>query len=126
MPATERLYFSDPELTEFEADVIGVSNLETGIALILDRSAFYQEGGGQLADRGTLGETAVADVQVDEAGVVHHVISGAAPAIGSRVFGRVDRARRRLHRALHTGQHMLSRALVDVARAETVSARLGE
>src|SRR5262249_3425100 len=40
--------------------------------------------------------------------------------------GTIDRARRRVHMALHTGQHTLSRALVDVARADTVSSRLGE
>jgi alanyl-tRNA synthetase len=48
------------------------------------------------------------------------------PAIGSEVHGEIDRARRRVHQSLHTGQHMLSRALADLAAAETVSSRLGE
>jgi alanyl-tRNA synthetase len=123
---TERLYFSDPWLSEFEADVVAHAAYAEWPTLVLDRSAFYPEGGGQLSDRGTLGGLAVVDVQVDDAGIVHHVVDGALPPIGTRVRGEVERARRRSHMALHTGQHILSRALADVAKAETVSARLGE
>src|SRR5687768_14212872 len=81
------------------------------------------------ADRGTLGGRRIVDVQVDDAGIVHHIIDdagGALPAVSSGVHGEIERARRRMFMALHTGQHMLSRALVDIAKAETVSARLGE
>lgn len=126
MTATERLYFADPWLLEFEAEVVGHGEHAGRPTLLLDRSAFYPEGGGQLADRGQIGGVSVADVQVDEAGRVHHLLDGALPALGARVAGRVEGARRRQHMALHTGQHVLSRALADVASAETVSARLGE
>jgi alanyl-tRNA synthetase len=100
--------------------------------LVLDRTAFYPEAGGQLADHGQLGGLEVIDVQVDALGVVHHLFDRATPlpAIVERVKapikGAVDRDRRRQFMALHTGQHMLSRALLDVARAQTVSSRLGE
>jgi alanyl-tRNA synthetase len=119
---TLRLYFDDPLVCEMEATVVACS--ERGV--VLDRSAFYPESGGQMADRGTLSGRAVVDVQIDDAGRVHHVIEGEVLAVGERVRGVVDRARRRLHMALHTGQHILSRALVEEARAETVSSRLGE
>jgi alanyl-tRNA synthetase len=79
-----------------------------------------------MADRGRLGALEVLDVQVDADGALHHVVAGDLPAVGSEVVGHIDGARRRVHMALHTGQHMLSRALLDIARAETVSARLGE
>jgi alanyl-tRNA synthetase len=79
-----------------------------------------------MGDRGTLGGVAVVDVQIDEAGVVHHVLAGELPAVGAEIAGEIDRARRRVHMSLHTGQHMLSRALADLAAAETVSSRLGE
>ncbi|EAU66299.1 alanyl-tRNA synthetase, truncated [Stigmatella aurantiaca DW4/3-1] len=83
-----------------------------------------------MADRGVLGGAVVRDVQVDDAGLVHHVLElsegGALPEVGAELPGEIDRVRRRLHMALHTGQHMLSRALVDVANAHTVSSRLGE
>jgi alanyl-tRNA synthetase len=79
-----------------------------------------------MGDRGSLGEARVLDVQVDEQGCVHHIVEGPLPEVGAEVSGVVDRARRRAHMALHTGQHMLSRALADVAGAATVSSRLGE
>jgi alanyl-tRNA synthetase len=55
-----------------------------------------------------------------------HVISGDPPAVGTRVTGELDWARRRQHMAQHTAQHLLSGALLDRAQAPTASARLGE
>ena len=124
--ATPRLYHDDPLLLAFTATVLGHGELGGRRTVILDRTAFYPESGGQMADRGRLAGLPIADVQVDDAGVVHHVLEGELPPVGTLVPGEIDRARRRLHMALHTGQHMLSRALADVARAETVSSRLGE
>lgn len=123
--ATTRLHYDDPMRLEFEAVVTAHGRFGERPSVILDRTAFYPESGGQLGDVGTLGALAVLDVQVDDAGVVHHLVEGDAPAVGTRVKGAVERSRRRLHMALHTGQHMLSRALLDEAGAETVSSRLG-
>lgn len=125
MKETEKLYWNDPFATSFEARVVGVADR----AVILDRSLFYPEGGGQLGDRGVLrvGDRAieVRDVQVDDDGAIRHLVEGTLE-IGASVVGEVERARRRDHMSQHTGQHVLSRALIEVARAETVSARLGE
>jgi alanyl-tRNA synthetase len=123
---TERLHYADTFLFDFDANVVAHATLADRASVVLDRSAFYPESGGQMADRGTLGGAAILDVQVDDAGVVHHVIEGALPEIGASVHGAIDRSRRRLFASLHTAQHVLSRALVDVARADTVSSRLGE
>jgi alanyl-tRNA synthetase len=123
---TPRLYYDDPLLLSFRARVVAHAAWNGAASAILDRTAFYPESGGQMADRGLLGGAAVTDVQVDDAGVVHHVIGGPLPAIGAEVDAAIDRERRRVHMALHTGQHMLSRALLDVAGGETVSSRLGE
>jgi len=65
-------------------------------------------------------------VQADAEGRVHHALDGLLPKVGEVVAGSVDGARRRAFMALHTGQHIFSRALVDSAKAETVSSRLGE
>ncbi len=127
MTATVRLYHDDPLLLDFTATVIGHGALNGAPSVLLDRSAFYPESGGQMADRGRLGGAAIADVQVDDDGQVHHVLEGGALLdVGASVVGGVDRGRRRVHMALHTGQHMLSRALTDLAFAATVSSRLGE
>ncbi|OJT21399.1 alanyl-tRNA editing protein [Archangium sp. Cb G35] len=130
MTPTERLYYSDPFLFRFTGRVLAHGMWNGAPSVVLDRSAFYPEAGGQMADRGVLGGRAIRDVQVDDAGVVHHMLElpeGASlPEAGTELAGEIDRLRRRTHMALHTGQHMLSRALVDVANAHTVSSRLGE
>ncbi|MFL5345579.1 MAG: alanyl-tRNA editing protein [Hyalangium sp.] len=130
MASTERLYYSDPYLHQFSGRVIAHAVWNGAPSLVLDRTAFYPEAGGQMADRGVLGGFAVRDVQVDDAGLVHHVLElpegKGLPEVGAELAGEIDRARRRVHMALHTGQHMLSAALVDVANAHTVSSRLGE
>ncbi|GAB4205706.1 MAG: DHHA1 domain-containing protein [Sandaracinaceae bacterium] len=126
---TLRAYFDDVLADRLESTVLAHGKLGDRTTVVLDRTVFYPESGGQMADRGTLDGRAVLDVQVDDDGVVHHVLDATPedlPAIGARVAGRIDRARRREHMALHTAQHMLSRALVDLAKAETVSSRLGE
>src|SRR5262245_53586343 len=123
---TPRLYFDDPFLLTFRAQVVAHGTFQGKPAVVLDRTAFYPEAGGQMADHGILAGARVLDVQVDDAGIVHHLVEGALPPVDDAIEGEVDRPRRRLHMALHTGQHMLSRALADVAKANTVSARLGE
>lgn len=129
--ATTRLYLRDPFLLEFASRVAHVGVWSGAPALVLEASAFYPEGGGQLADQGALDveglRLEVADVQVDDAGVVHHVLGGPAPSglEGRACSGRVDGARRRDHMSQHTGQHLLSAALLDLVGAETVSSRLG-
>ena len=126
MTASAKLYHQDPLLHDFEATVVAHGRFGEQASVVLDRTAFYPESGGQMADRGTLAGAAIRDVQIDDADVIHHIVDGPLPGLGASVAGTIDRARRRVHMALHTGQHMLSRALVDVARAETVSSRLGE
>ena len=127
MTPTVRLDHDDPWLLDFTATVVGHGVLGGAPSVLLDRSAFYPESGGQMADRGLLGGAAIADVQIDDEGQVHHVLEGGALLdLGASVQGGIDRGRRRAHMALHTGQHMLSRALTDLAFAATVSSRLGE
>jgi alanyl-tRNA synthetase len=131
---TEKLYWADPFAMTFDARGARAGNFNDRPSLVLPRTAFYPEAGGQLADTGELrvGDRAlrVADVQVDDDGTIHHLLEGEAGWDGGddatlEIHGTVDLARRRDHMAQHTAQHALSRALLDVAKAETVSARLG-
>ncbi len=125
-PRSIELYHDDSLLLVFQARVVEHAAIADKASVILDRTAFYPESGGQMADRGKLGAATVVDVVLDDAGRIHHVLEGALPTIGDVVDGEIDKTRRRIHMAQHTGQHMLSRALVEVAGAETVSSRLGE
>lgn len=126
MEFTQRLYLDDPLRFDFEATVVEHRSHRGQLGIVLDRTAFYPEAGGQMADRGSLGQARVVDVQLDADGSIVHLLEGRLPAVGAQLSGRVDERRRRLYMALHTGQHILSRALLDVAGAHTVSSRLGE
>jgi alanyl-tRNA synthetase len=119
---TQRLFRDDPYLLEFEARVVARREHQGRPALLLDRTAFYAESGGQPWDTGTLSGVPVLAV-VEDAGEILHVL--AAPLEGDHVHGAVDGARRRDHRQQHHGQHLLSRAFVETAQAATLSFHLG-
>jgi alanyl-tRNA synthetase len=123
---TRRLYHDDAYLRSFDAEVIALTTHKARPAVVLDRTAFYPEAGGQLGDRGRLGAAAVIDTQETDDGTIVHVIEGEPPEVGSRIAGELDWLRRRQHMAQHTAQHLLSGALLDRAQAPTASARLGE
>src|ERR1043165_3042968 len=123
--STERLYYTDSHLLEFDARVVSVSALGDGRAAVaLDRTALYPTGGGQPNDTGALGAARVVDCVEDEAACVLHVVEGDAPEVGAAVRGRVDAARRRDHMQQHTGQHILSQAFVELYGAQTRSFRM--
>jgi alanyl-tRNA synthetase len=127
MPLTERLYYNDSHLIEFEARVIDQTERVSGwTAITLDRTAFYPTGGGQPSDTGTIGDVRVVECIDDEANGILHVIQGRAPAVGSTVQGRVDWPRRLDHIQQHTGQHILSQAFVSLFNAPTRGFRVLE
>src|ERR1700737_325296 len=127
MITTDRLYYNDSRLLEFDARVISLSERDDGqIAVTLDRTAFYPTGGGQPTDTGALGDARVIDcIDAEDAGVLH-VIQGSVPEIGDTVHGKVDWLRRLDHIQQHTGQHILSAALVKQFDAPTRSFRVLE
>lgn len=127
MPPTERLYYHDSHLIEFEARVVDKSERVSGwTAVTLDRTAFYPTGGGQPSDTGTLNGTRVVECVDDEQTGVWHVVQGRAPEVGSIVSGRVDWPRRLDHMQQHTGQHILSQAFVRLFNAPTRGFRVLE
>ena len=125
MAVTERLYYSDSHLIEFDARVVDLSDRVSGwTAIVLDRTAFYPTGGGQPSDTGTLNGARVEECIDDGENGVLHVIKGAAPSRGALVHGRVDWSRRLDHMQQHTGQHILSQAFVTLFNAPTKSFRV--
>ncbi len=127
MSTTERLYYHDSHLTEFTARVTDVTELAPGrYGVTLDRTAFYPTGGGQPTDTGTLGATRVVECIDQEAAGVLHVVEGAPLATGAEVTGRVDWPRRLDHIQQHTGQHIMSQALVSLFNAPTRAFRMSE
>lgn len=132
---TEKLYWADPHRSAFSSTLAAAfktgGTIDGKPSIVLEQTLFYPEGGGQLGDVGTLTiggrSIAVLDTQIDDAGVIHHVVESpiALASDAGAAEGTIDVARRRDHMAQHTAQHALSRALADLAKADTVSARLG-
>jgi len=132
--ATKKLYWDDSFATSFEAEA-SRGQWQGRPSIVLDRTLFYPEGGGQNPDAGKLvlendAAFPIVDVQIDDAGTIHHLTDPAhepnlADFAVQRARGEIDAERRRDHMAQHSGQHMLSRALLDIAKAATVSSRLG-
>ncbi|HEX7295113.1 MAG TPA: alanyl-tRNA editing protein, partial [Pyrinomonadaceae bacterium] len=115
MPATERLYYNDSHLIEFDARVVDVTERVSGwTAVVLDRTAFYPTGGGQPSDTGVLNGSRVVECIDDGDNGVLHVMQGATPARGEAVKGRIDWPRRLDYLQQHTGQHILSQAFVKL------------
>ncbi len=120
---TERLYHSDPYLKEFQATVLDVLNASGKCGLILNRTCFYPEGGGQPSDRGTLNGAAVASVAEDGDRIIH--FTEGLFKTGETVKGVLDWNRRFDHMQQHSGQHILSQAFIGVLDAKTTSFHLG-
>ncbi|MBQ7455112.1 MAG: alanyl-tRNA editing protein, partial [Clostridia bacterium] len=122
---TERLYYDDAYLTEFDARVVSVR--ADGWAA-LDRSAFYPTSGGQPYDTGVLERGAdafrVTDVSVQDSVVWHRVGEGLRE--GDRVHGVIDWARRFEHMQQHAADHMLAGAAWELYGGVTIGLHLGQ
>ena len=123
---TERIYYTDPYTTEFDATIVRIDPVADNPAhrrVVLDRTAFYPTSGGQPFDTGTLGDVRVLEVEDAEDGEVVHIVEGDVGP--GAVHGRIDWERRFEHMQQHTGQHVLSAAFDRVLKVPTVSFHLG-
>jgi len=117
---TERLYYHDCYLREFDARVIETS--ADGTRVYLDRTAFYPTSGGQPFDLGTLAGANVIEV-IDEDERIAHIVD--APVTSGEVKGEVDWTRRFDHMQQHSGQHLLSAVFEELFHYPTLSFHLG-
>ena len=120
---TDRLYYLDSFLAEFDAHVVSSTPAGAQHRVILDRTAFYPTSGGQPFDTGRLGGAAVLDVSEDDSGEILHTTDRAIPL--GPVHGSIDWPRRFDHMQQHTGQHLLSAIFVSHFGYATVSFHLG-
>jgi alanyl-tRNA synthetase len=119
---TERLYYSDSYVTQFEAHLVAKMHCDKGLGVILDRTFFYPTSGGQEHDIGTLNGVEVMDV-VEQDGEILHLLPG--DISGTLIDGKIDWERRFDNMQQHTGQHILSRAFIENLGCGTISAHLG-
>ena len=121
---TEKLYYIDSHLFDFEATVLDCRETEKGWALILDRTAFFPEGGGQLADTGFVGAAPVRDVQ-EQGGEILHFCGEALP-VGAHLPCRVEREQRLVRMQNHSGEHIVSGLAHKLYGCENVGFHMGE
>ena len=101
-----KLYYDSAYIKEFEAQVLSCQEGKKGWEITLSATAFYPEGGGQLADTGLLGNVRVTDVHEKDGQVVHYT-DGPLP-VGEMVRGVIDWDRRFQHMQEHSGEHLVS------------------
>lgn len=128
---TQRLYYHDSFLYDFEAEVREISEGPRP-AIILDRTAFYPTSGGQVHDTGVIAtdqeQLKVAEVAEAEDGHIVHYLEVPSKSLrpGTKVRGQIDVMRRRDHMQQHTGQHVLSAAFIRLFNMPTVSFHMGD
>ena len=103
---TEKLFYEDSHLCVFTAKVLSCKQVENRYQVVLDRTAFFPEGGGQGADTGMLGQAKVLDAQ-EKDGVVFH-LTNVPLEEGAEVEGCIDWQKRFSKMQQHTGEHIVS------------------
>ncbi len=128
---TDRLYYHDSFLYNFDAEVRSVVETPRP-AILLDRTAFYPTSGGQIHDTGWLvsgdEKHRVTEVAAAEGGHIVHYLEAPLQDVqlGTRVRGEIDPARRRDHMQQHSAQHVLSAAFVRLFNMPTVSFHMAD
>jgi len=125
---TERLYYDYTSSVPFEAAITELRPLDNGgTQVLLDKTIFYPEGGGQPSDRGTINGVPLTDVLEKNGEILHLVSTEHAAALRSGPAELIlDCRRRREHTQLHSGQHILSGIIMRMIDAPTVSMHLGD
>lgn len=102
----KELYYEYPYVKEFDAKVLSCEKGKKYYESVLDRTAFYPEGGGQPADSGELNGLDVLDVQ-EKDGRILHMTKEALP-VGETVHGKIDWEKRFSLTQEHSGEHIVS------------------
>lgn len=120
----DHLFQNNSYIRQFESRIIKSEVLPNGcVGVVLDRTAFYPEGGGQPSDQGEMNGIPVLDVYYSEENEIIHVMPE-LPQINI-VEAKLDWSRRFDHMQQHTGQHILSAACHELLGAATVGFHLG-
>lgn len=121
---TEKLYDKDSFINEFTATVISCKNTENCFEVVLDRTAFFPEGGGQPSDIGFLNGAEVFDVQITD-GVITHFTKGEFN-VGQAVTGKLNFERRFDFMQQHSAEHIVSGIAHRLYGCENVGFHLSE
>lgn len=120
---TQKLFYEDPHLREFSAQVLSCRKIKDGFAVVLSATAFYPEGGGQPWDLGTLNGVPVTAVREVEGEILHFCERELAP--GTAVTGKIDWQRRFDFMQQHSAEHIISGILYKKYGCHNVGFHMG-
>lgn len=120
---TEKLFYKDQYIKEFEGKVLEVTEKEGKFHVFLDKTAFFPGGGGQASDLGTLDGKEVIDV-IEEGDKIAHILNEKIEE-GKVVKGIIDWNRRHDGMQQHLAQHVLSGCFFSMFNANTAGIHLG-
>jgi alanyl-tRNA synthetase len=124
---TEKNYYNYSSTEPYKAEILELRPQGNGnTQVLLDKTIFYPEGGGQPSDRGTINGVPLLDVREKDGEILHLVSGGAGKLVRGPVELILDACRRRDLTSLHTGQHLLSGTIFNMTGALTVSLHLGD
>lgn len=120
---TDKLYYQDAYISEFSAKVLLVTPCDGGFDVVLDKTAFFPEEGGQSADTGFIGDSAVIHVY-EKDGIVHHITS-TEPSMGEANCV-INFDERFVKMQCHTAEHILCGIIHRLFGLDNVGFHLGD
>lgn len=121
---TEKLYDKDSHLKSFKATVVACEKEADRFGIILDKTAFFPEGGGQAADTGNIGTANVLDVQIRNGEIIHY--TNGPIDIGENVECAIDWNKRFRRMQNHSGEHIVSGIVHTLYGYENVGFHMGD
>ncbi len=121
---TEKLYEKDAYIKEFTASIVDCVPTDNGFKIVLDKTAFFAEGGGQAGDKGTICGVKVFDTQIENELIYH--FTDKPLNVGDVVECKIDFDRRFNFMQNHTGEHIVSGIAHKLFGVNNVGFHLGE
>ena len=121
---TEKIYDRDSHIDTFKATVLDCQKIGESYGIVLDKTAFFPEGGGQPADTGFIGNAHIFDVQINDKVITHY--SETPVAVNTEVEGRIDWDQRFRGMQNHSGEHIVSGIVHSLYGYENVGFHMGD
>lgn len=119
---TQKLYYENQYIKEFTSTVVSCTEGKRGFEVILNKTAFFPEGGGQPGDTGFIGNSEVIDTVESGEDVVHIC----REAVSGEVECRLDFEKRFSNMQEHTGEHIFSGIIHAMCGCDNVGFHMGE
>ncbi len=120
---TEKLYYKDAYISEFHAKVVSCGKHGELYDVVLEKTAFFPEEGGQYSDKGFISNSRVVDVK-ESLGIIHHYVN-APISVGDEVECKIDFDERYEKMQCHSGEHILSGIINSLYGLDNVGFHLG-